>query len=145
MMRKNIFYCLMILLALPVFAQKNESEAIAELINCLGKPVPNGYRRGNRTTFVKDTDIGTMILGVENGVVVSGSIAMAWVTSREASKYLSAFYDLLEKEGVYQSNYIADDVYKWRGAFVIIPGIMRREDGGIVAGVFVVKDLNRFY
>lgn len=145
-MNKNIFIIFIFFaLSLPIYTQEGESLDETYYVNkcifLLEKPVPEGFRRADRSFFRNDEYI---YLFVENGIVALSQHGIAYNTTHEASAFAVPYYDYFEKNGwsFYLTKgkcdiYLKDDVYA---------GIYneRRSDGLITAMIAFCRNVNLF-
>ena len=143
-MKKYMFLLIVFFITFSLFGQSNLS-IINELIVAIETNIiPQGFQRQGRTTYIKQTYLGTAALIVENNSVVFASIGTAYETTHEAWAGLSIFYDILEDIGTFLYEIREGDIYSIRSTFAFIYKPVRREDNLIAAGVFFSKNINDF-
>jgi hypothetical protein len=147
-MKKNLLsFFILFVFILPIYANDElHSENIPKYVNkciaLLGKSVPNGFQRLDRTMFINDEDI--MII-VENGIIVMSSFGDAFETTHDASALNGLFYDYFENSRnnwkFICSTYYGTDVYLRNGIYAeIFKG--QRRDGLIVSLLKFRRNIN---
>jgi len=121
---------------LPVFSFALDNVDLC--MSYLGKPVPRGFSRIDRTTYVNDDS--NIILNVENGIVITSMIGITFEFTHEASRWLAEYYNYFENDDwEFVESYPDSDLYiKDEDAAMCIKPY-RREDGLIVAMVLLTK------
>jgi hypothetical protein len=137
-MKKLIVLALFLsVVVLPAFAQ-NARFTVAELVeravSKLDRPVPAGFQRVDRTTFINDDNF---IIHIMNGLVFRSSVAGVAETSHEAYAALGRLYDFFEdSQNRWVLNpYAGVSVYHNSGVYAIIVRPVRRHDGLFVTMV----------
>lgn len=121
--------------------------AMLEIRNALGCYVPEGFRRIDRTRFVRNTQAGTSILIINDvGRVVVGIIGSAFETTHEAIEFNSLFYLMFEDTaiGTFLAETNSGDVYRLHqdNMYAIIDRPIRRADGMIISSVSFSRNLH---
>jgi len=134
-MKKYIF-CIFIFLCVTICYGQ---ERVADYITYLERPVPEGFQRMNRTTYLDNT--GNIVLSTENNLVKVCAVGASFKYTNEALEWLAYFYnyfedtrwEFFEEEGL--------EIYKKYNVYAIISGAEKREDGQIVSMVILTRDL----
>ena len=124
------------------FSQDYIGKNIIECISYLSKPVPKNYIRGDRTTYLNEER--SIILKVNNGIVIGGSIGNAFDRTNEALEWQSQFYDYFESNNwVYSSlSEKGIEIYVKNNIYALIISPTKRADNQIVAMIILIEDLN---
>ena len=141
-MKKLIFLLVLFGVASLCYSQENLGRYINECTSYISKPVPKGFSRGDRTTYLNEDH--SIILKVINGIVIGAAIGSTFDRTNEALEWQSQFYDYFENNNWIYSDlsekgveiYIKNKIY----AFIVSPS--KRDDNQIVAIVMFVDDLN---
>ena len=140
-MKKILLFLIVFYVFIGQASAQNDffSSSVNRCIAMLGKPVPNGFWRLNRTMFTNEEDI---ILHIENGIVDTVSIWTVFDTFNEAHEANGIFYNYFENSRnnwkFYQSTdegdyYLRNNIF----AFIVKPS--KRDDGKI----FIAFNLSR--
>jgi len=142
MKKKICFFILLVFMSSVVFAQDNSiSDTVNRCIAMLGKPVPNGFTRVNRTKFINDEGIG---LDVENGIVTTVTLWNVLETFNDAYKINGKVYDYFENSrNNWKLFYSSEDgdSYSRNGIVATIAKPSRRDDGKIFIAIVFGKGL----
>jgi len=130
-----------------VSAGFSQERAVSQCLSFLGKVVPGGFSRMNRTTYsgfiIDDSgDEHQVQLLVSNDIVYAVVYGAITEYTHEAREWLSPFYNYFEDNNWLfseEESFIEEDVYTKDDDYVMIPKIFKREDGMIVAMVFFSK------
>jgi hypothetical protein len=143
---KKIIVSLLLFLAmiLQIYAQDDPvTYYIDKCLSLLGKNVPEGFQRMNRTGYKNDEDI---ILMVENGIVVLSMFGTTFDRNNEAAEFNALFYDYFENNNwnFYDSTYDGSDVYVKNGIYAYIFNPTKRDDGLIVSMIGFSRNIDNF-
>jgi len=106
----------------------------------LGRPVPNGFWRIDRTKFTNDEGIG---LDVENEIVTTVILWNVFETFNDAHKLNGKLYDYFENpRNKWNLVYSTDEgnSYFRNGIYVTITKPSRRDDGKIFTASLFYRD-----
>ena len=125
------------------YSQENLGRLINDCASYISKPVPKGFSRGDRTTYLNEDR--SIVLKVINGIVIGSVIGTTFDRTNEALEWQSQFYDYFESNNWVYSNlsergveiYIKNKIY----ALIISPS--KRDDNQIVAMVIFIDDINK--
>jgi hypothetical protein len=144
-MKKTIIFILVFLTTvLQIYAQNDPvGYFVNKCINLLGKTVPEGFQRINRTMFKNDENIA---LTVDNGLVAASGFGSVFVRSNEALGFNALVYDYFEKNNwsFYDSFSDRSDIYLKNGIYAHIANPGRRDDGLIFTLILFSKNINNF-
>jgi hypothetical protein len=112
---------------------------IDECVSLVGKPVPSGFKRTDRSTYKKTIggDQISLIVAVEDNIVKVAIVGLAFDTSNLASQFLSYFYTFFEDNKWEYLGSDADAVVYEKNNIMAFISNYRREDGKIVGAVVV--------
>jgi hypothetical protein len=144
-MKKTIIFILVFLATvLQIYAQNDlVAYYVNKCLNLLGKTVPEGFQRMNRTDFRNDEDI---FLTVENGLITVSGFGSAFERSNEAAEFNALLYDYFEKNNwnYYNSTFDGSDIYLKNGIYAYIANPRKRDDGLIATIIGFSKNINNF-
>jgi hypothetical protein len=146
-MKNKVFTIIAILNIANLYAQNNISNYIEEGINLLGKNVPLDYMRINRTMYQKDYDDISIILDVEDNVIVDVTLGYAFLTDDRASRWTALFFQYFEKNNwtYHRRIYQFDEIYYKDSVFVVICHPYTRGDGQTLSKIIFSYDIRRLY
>jgi hypothetical protein len=149
-MKKLIVLALFLsVVVLPAFAREATiAELVERAVSKLDRPVPAGFQRVGRTTFINDDDI---IIIAPDGTVLVSMFGYALETTHEAWAIAGSFYDFFEanRNWTYSGFFVTvggerGSLYANSGVFAFIPRPIARDDGLIVASVAFAKNARDF-
>jgi len=143
-MRKLILFIIVLLFSMSIYGQEEFEEYIVNKCTALlGKPLPDEFRRLDRTSFMNDEEI---IVIVENGLIAQSAFGSSFDRTNEASEFNSYFYDYFENSNwsFYKTLRNRYDVYFRNNVYACIYHPMKRDDGQIVACILFSKNVNDF-
>ena len=144
-MKKYLFSLLVFFASFSLYGQSSDRVALVnqlrplvnQAINLLGsRTIPEGFERFDRTLFIRHTNVASVVLVVENDIIVETSVSLAFRTTHAANSFRAAFFDLFEEMGTHQRTYRDGELYRIRNAEAFIENVQRRDDGLIVAIAF---------
>ena len=147
-MKQTAGFIIMILLGLVfVNAGFSQERVVNHCLSFVGKVVPGGFSRMNRTTysgFITDDhgDEHQVQLLVSNDIVYAAVYGAIAAYTHEVREWLSQFYNYFENNNWFFSDeelYQEGDAYFKDDDYVMIPKTIKREDGMIAAMVFFSK------
>jgi len=133
-MKKFVLVVFLFIISIASYAQSN----INLYISYLGKPVPTGFKRIDRTSYINDDNI---VLYVQNGVVIASVIGMAFDYMHEASLWLADYYNYFENQKwTFSDGSSSGDVYLKNGIYGMCYKPAKRDDGLVVTMVIFTKE-----
>ncbi|MCL2194218.1 MAG: hypothetical protein FWB78_12590 [Treponema sp.] len=139
-MKKYLFSLLIFFAGFSLYGQSSDRvnqlrPLVNQAIDLLGsRTIPEGFERADRTLFARHTTNGiSVVLTVENGIIILIQVGSAFRTTSEASSFRAAFFDLFEEMGAHLRTYSDGELYRIRNTEAFIQNISRREDGRIIA------------
>ncbi|MDR0512445.1 MAG: hypothetical protein LBG93_05020 [Treponema sp.] len=135
-MKKLIVLALFLsVVVLPAFAREATIAELVEMaVSKLDRPVPEGFQRIDRTTFINDN----IIVVAPNGITTISTFGRSFETTREAYILLGSFFDYFENTHNNWALHIdvaGGAVYINGGIFAFIQRPAPRDDGRIVTQV----------
>ena len=139
-MKKYFMFVIFFSIISFCYSQDNTNAFVDECIGYISKPVPDGFRRGDRTTYLNSE--GSIVLKVHNGIVIGSVLGSVFSRTDEALKWQSQFYDFFEENNWTYSELSEPgvEVYadKQNIALIIYPS--KRDDNMIAAMIMFVDD-----
>jgi hypothetical protein len=139
-MKKTAAVLACMLLAAHGFAQEDYSRQISECVAALGKAVPDGYTRTDRTHYKKIGENVFLTIGEDKKVVGSG-FGAAFDRTNKAVEWNGQLYTLFEKENwQYYDTKEYGDIYKKGDIYAVITESSKRDDGLIATHIAFTRD-----
>ena len=135
-MKKYALFMIIFFFAMICYGQENINE-YSSYLEC---PVPDGFHRINRTTYMDEA--GNIVLSIENNLVKTCTIGAAFEYTHEANHWLAFYYNYFEDNNWEYSDNTGLEIYFYDSVYAIIIRAQKREDGQIVSMVMLTRDLN---
>jgi hypothetical protein len=140
MKKIGVFFFLLVI-GFGVFAQTN-NDVVLEYALLIGKPVPIGFARQDRTHYMKQINDQTIILTVRDNTVISSSLGAVFHTVHEAQKWRAKYYNIMEQANWEFIKYIKEDgeeIYEKNNYRAFLTDPWQRIDGLIAIGIYLYK------